>query len=1137
MVIFKKAYIKKVFVILLCVALISPNFIFEAKADGEFPDIISVDVDFKGDVTIGKTLNLNGQTVVIEGTVTQEADIIFNGGKLLITGDFIHNNGRLDVEDGAMAVSGDYNQNGGTFLGGSGNVIIGGDYLEEGGVLSVGGCNLKVDGNYVLATITEDEHGNKNYSGSNASIIMNNPDGIFKVCKDFYFQSNLNNGANTLTDGTIELQGNFTQRAGYKDDTEIKVNFSSTNNNKVIFSGSKKQIVDFENPESSCFNILSKTDNTDVDIVSGCINKIGGNVTLNSFNQYGTMELGENTLTVNNDLNMNGNIKLNNGALYVKKNLNQKNGGMIVSAGSLFVSGNYTLADVSYDGENPIYSTADSYISMTDDNGYVLVGGDFYTMSRYNNGTNVLQNGTMEFKGDFTQKAGISNSEPVRYNFESKNNHKIIFSGNDVQNVEFEYPGCSGFGLFSSTNPKVNLNGVSILKIDGESVVNNFYQYGVLNLDDKTLNIKGNLVQFGNINVSTGNLNVNGLYNQLDGILNLNSGKVKTMGDYVLASIIENQDGSKNYEGSDGYIYIVNDDAVMEIGGDFITKSNKGNSNNTIYAGTIILKGDFYQYNGGENSNIEYNFEAKGKNKIIFDGTKTQNIVFESTTKSCTNIIGTSSNSDVNVTGAIASLEDDLVLSDFNQYGKLDLNGHKLTILGDLVENGSINLNSGELVVLGNYIHQGGCLTVGDGSITVKGDYRVQKMDTTGESVEYSSSEGYISMNNEAGNILIEGDFIIQSDKNNAFSIFSAGTIELKGDFCQYNGGINGTATYNFECSSNHVVKLTGEGTQNIYFEAVGKSKFNKLILAKKRYYNGEVVLMNNTFNAREVVLEYDNTSYLSDDEILLGNNITITGDNDGGNGDFTYEFYVKKSTEDEFKLIESSGNIVNYKPDAEGTYNVKVVVTDNGDNITREKEMSFNVIKETVDLKAPVVVGISTSDNNIKLSWTEVEGATGYQLYKYFASTKTMQKSKFVTTTSTTMYNVKPGSTYRYVVQPVAGDIALDNVNKDNVVDVTAGKALSSTPFVTATYNENKNYIELNWEKVSGYSTYYVYKYYTSSKTLQDKPKTVSNATSTKYYNIEKGKEYRYLVTTVPIENLSSYDGKHTISIKIPPV
>lgn len=235
MVIFKKAYVKKVVTILLCVALISPNFIFEAKADGEFPDIISVDVDFKGDVTIGKTLNLNGQTVVIEGNVTGEADIIFNGGKLLITGDFIHNNGRLDVEDGAMAVSGDYNQNGGTFLGGSGNVIIGGDYLEEGGVLSVGGCNLKVDGNYVLATITEDEHGNKNYSGSNASIIMNNPDGIFKVCKDFYFQSNLNNGANTLTDGTIELQGNFTQRAGYKDDTEIKVNFSSTNNNKVIF--------------------------------------------------------------------------------------------------------------------------------------------------------------------------------------------------------------------------------------------------------------------------------------------------------------------------------------------------------------------------------------------------------------------------------------------------------------------------------------------------------------------------------------------------------------------------------------------------------------------------------------------------------------------------------------------------------------------------------------------------------------------------------------------------------------------------------------------------------------------------------------------------------------------------------------
>ena len=98
-----------------------------------------------------------------------------------------------------------------------------------------------------------------------------------------------------------------------------------------------------------------------------------------------------------------------------------------------------------------------------------------------------------------------------------------------------------------------------------------------------------------------------------------------------------------------------------------------------------------------------------------------------------------------------------------------------------------------------------------------------------------------------------------------------------------------------------------------------------------------------------------------------------------------------------------------------------------------------YNVIfSEEADLLKPCVVSVPLSDSQIKLYWENVPFAKGYQIYKYYPSTNTVVKSKYVEKTSTRFSGLKSDTTYYYIVQAIGENNTSGEPVKDQVIPVT---------------------------------------------------------------------------------------------------
>ena len=86
----------------------------------------------------------------------------------------------------------------------------------------------------------------------------------------------------------------------------------------------------------------------------------------------------------------------------------------------------------------------------------------------------------------------------------------------------------------------------------------------------------------------------------------------------------------------------------------------------------------------------------------------------------------------------------------------------------------------------GDYGHKGGWLDLNGARIEIDGSYILASPEySDGELVGYKSTEAYIIMNDETDYMLVGGDFYIASDYGSAYNKFSAGTLELGGNFEQ----------------------------------------------------------------------------------------------------------------------------------------------------------------------------------------------------------------------------------------------------------------------------------------------------------------------------------------------------------------
>ncbi len=225
------------------------------------------------------------------------------------------------------------------------------------------------------------------------------------------------------------------------------------------------------------------------------------------------------------------------------------------------------------------------------------------------------------------------------------------------------------------------------------------------------------------------------------------------------------------------------------------------------------------------------------------------------------------------------------------------------------------------------------------------------------------------------------------------------------------------------------------------------------------------------------------------------------------------YEIYRSTSKNGTYtKMWTQTGTTyVNTAAVAGKTYYYKVRAIDNENSYATSAFSTVYYI--TCDLAAPTGLKISTSETSgkPKLTWTAVEGADKYEIYR--ATGKTGTYTKMWTQTGTTYVNTAAveGKTYYYKVRAIDNENSYATSAFSTVYYVTCDLA---TPQILKTGLSATGKPMITWKKVEGADKYEIYrstsKNGTYTKMWTQKGTTYTNTSST------AGKTYYYKVKAI---------------------
>ena len=175
-----------------------------------------------------------------------------------------------------------------------------------------------------------------------------------------------------------------------------------------------------------------------------------------------------------------------------------------------------------------------------------------------------------------------------------------------------------------------------------------------------------------------------------------------------------------------------------------------------------------------------------------------------------------------------------------------------------------------------------------------------------------------------------------------------------------------------------------------------------------------------------------------------------------------------------------------------------------------------------SVSLGQPTNLSIKNTDTGITLSWSKVDGATEYVVYK--KSTFSWSEVATVTTNSYSVGALTSGTTYQYTVSAKRGNI-------ESGKDSTGVKIIYLDKPQNLTADEyTANQATLSWSAVSNAKSYNIYRG-TATGTLS---LLESGVTGTEYQDTKttKGTTYGYAVAAVSGDYASAQSGRVTIKI-----
>ena len=224
-------------------------------------------------------------------------------------------------------------------------------------------------------------------------------------------------------------------------------------------------------------------------------------------------------------------------------------------------------------------------------------------------------------------------------------------------------------------------------------------------------------------------------------------------------------------------------------------------------------------------------------------------------------------------------------------------------------------------------------------------------------------------------------------------------------------------------------------------------------------------------------------------------------------NGAETYYIYRSTSENGTYSKIGSTASTSYTDKTAKaGTkyfYKVKSV-NENG-----ETSQYSDIAVRTCDCAKPVVKATNTaSTGRIKLSWSAIDGAKEYYVYRSTGKDGTYSQIGSTTSTSYTDKTAKAGKTYHYKVKAICANTS-GNSAYSAIVSRTCDCARPNISIKLSS-----GHPKLNWDKVTGADKYYVYRSTSKDGTYSK----IGSATSTSYTDktAKAGKTYYYKVKAI---------------------
>ncbi len=141
-----------------------------------------------------------------------------------------------------------------------------------------------------------------------------------------------------------------------------------------------------------------------------------------------------------------------------------------------------------------------------------------------------------------------------------------------------------------------------------------------------------------------------------------------------------------------------------------------------------------------------------------------------------------------------------------------------------------------------------------------------------------------------------------------------------------------------------------------------------------------------------------------------------------------------------------------------------------------------------------------SSAYNKVKLTWSGVDGATGYRIYRSTSKTSGFKKIKSITTNSKVTYTnsgISCGTTYYYRVRAYR---LIDGIYYfGEYSPVVAGKPVPAKPGSLSVAKYSRKKVKLSWNKVAGASGYRIYRSKSKSSGFS-KIKTITSGSKLTY-------------------------------------